>query len=114
MSAALVLSSIPDVSDRRPWKPARLLSWVPISARTVDLGQGRLGSGQSGDRDPERRAADVVEPVLVAPGDRGRVAAVLAADADLDPGPRSSGRGHGDLDQPAYPVGVEGGEGVCS
>src|SRR5207244_7804144 len=39
------------------------------------------------DRHAERRAGHVVEPDLVAEGDRGRIAAVLAADADLEPAP---------------------------
>ena len=54
--------------------------------------EGRLGGGEAGDRHAEGRAGDVVQPDLVAEGDRGRVAAVLAADADLEVGPRPCGR----------------------
>src|ERR1700720_3980292 len=44
----------------------------------------RLRGGKPGDRHPERRARDIVEPDLVTEGDRARVAAMLAADADLE------------------------------
>ena len=43
----------------------------------------RLGGGQPGDRHAVGRAAHVVQPGLEAELDRGRVAALLAADADL-------------------------------
>src|SRR5581483_4229053 len=52
-------------------------------------GEGRLGRGEPGDGHPERRAGDVVEPDRVAEGNRIRVAAVLAADADLEVGARA-------------------------
>ncbi len=48
--------------------------------------QHGLGGGQAGHRDPEGRAAHVVEPGLVEEVDGRRVAAVLAADADLEAG----------------------------
>src|SRR4051812_37794439 len=44
-----------------------------------------LRGGQTRDRHAERRAANVVEPDLVAEGYRAGLAAVLAADADLKP-----------------------------
>ena len=47
------------------------------------LAERRLGSGESGDRHPERRARHIVEPDIVAERDRRRVAAMLTADADL-------------------------------
>jgi hypothetical protein len=43
----------------------------------------RLCCGEAGDRDAERGARDVVETRLFAEGDRDRIAAVLAADAEL-------------------------------
>src|SRR5690606_23909551 len=45
----------------------------------------RLGGRDAGDGDAERRAAHVVEAELVAEPHRGRVAAVLAADAHREP-----------------------------
>src|SRR5689334_20704608 len=44
----------------------------------------RLGRGEAGDRHPERAAADVVEADPVEEVDRLGVAAVLAADAELE------------------------------
>ncbi len=52
------------------------------------FGQSGLGGGQTGDRHAERRATDVVQTDLVAEHHAGRVAAVLAADADLQVVPR--------------------------
>ena len=54
-------------------------------SRLIDLTAGKrgLGGGQPGDRHAERRAGNVVHPHLVAERDAVRVAAVLAADADL-------------------------------
>src|SRR5215468_10548974 len=49
------------------------------------LAQGGLGGRKARDRHPEWRARHVIERDLVAEGDRRRVAAVLAADADLEP-----------------------------
>ena len=54
--------------------------------------QRRLRGGEAGDRDAEGGARDVVEPRLFAEGDRGRIAAVLAADAELEVGRGSRGR----------------------
>src|ERR1700722_17488234 len=48
------------------------------------LAERCLGGGETRDRYAERRARDVVEPDLVAERDRGRIAAVLAADAELE------------------------------
>ena len=45
-----------------------------------------LGGGEPGERDPEGRAGDVVESEAVAERDRARLAAVLAADAELELG----------------------------
>jgi hypothetical protein len=45
-----------------------------------------LRGGEAGDRDAEWGARDVIETRLFAEGDRGVVAAVLAADAELEVG----------------------------
>src|SRR5258708_4892732 len=44
----------------------------------------RLRGRKPGDRHPERRARDIVEPDLMAERDRARIATMLAADADLE------------------------------
>src|SRR4051794_25050812 len=49
---------------------------------------GGLGGRHTGDRHAEGRAADVVQAGRVEEADRGRVAAVLAADPELEAGPR--------------------------
>ena len=54
------------------------------SFRLDRAAQGGLRRRQPRDRHAERRAGDVVEAGAVAEVDRGRVAAVLAADADLE------------------------------
>ena len=58
------------------------------------------------------RAGDVVEADLVAELDRARVAAVLAADAELEVGPRGAPLLDGDLHQRAHAVAVDGDERV--
>jgi hypothetical protein len=50
--------------------------------------QRRLGRRQPRDRDAERRARDIVEPDALAECDAGGIAAMLAADAELDVRPR--------------------------
>ena len=69
-------------------RPARR-SALPIRRGRLQHG---LGGREAGDRHPERRAGHVVEPDARGRTRRGRVAAVLAADADLEvraapPGP---------------------------
>src|SRR5207244_2657569 len=59
----------------------------PESIANLD-GEGCLRRRQPRDRDAVRRRAHVVEPHLVKEVDRRRVAAVLAADADLEIAPR--------------------------
>src|SRR5689334_3747614 len=66
-----------------------------------------LRRGEAGDRHAERGAAHVVETDAVAEHDRGRVAAVLAADADLEAGPRLAAAGDTLLHQPADAVLVD-------
>src|SRR5687767_5035323 len=47
-----------------------------------------LRGSDAGDRNPERRAADVIDSRLVKEGDAVGVSAVLAADAELESGLR--------------------------
>src|SRR5690349_22467108 len=56
----------------------------PRSAVLFALADGGLGGGQAGDRHAVGRAADVIQADALAELDRGRVAAMLAADAELD------------------------------
>ena len=76
----------------------------PVRAR---LAERRLRRREAGDRHAEGRAGDVVEPSLLAEGDRGRIAAVLAADAELDVRARRAAALGGDADQFADAVLVE-------
>src|SRR6185437_16001409 len=64
-------------------------TWPPLSARLDVLGAVRLferslRSREARERDAVGRAAHVVEPDAVAELHRRRLAAVLAADAELD------------------------------
>ena len=68
-------------------------SWLPPSRlRRRPATERRLRRGQPRDRHAEGRARDVVEPDLLAERDRRRVAAMLAADAELDVGLRRAAR----------------------
>ena len=66
-----------------PHARLRLAAGLDVLA-AVRLLQRRLRGGEAGERDAVRRAAHVVEPDPVAELDRGGLAAVLAADAELD------------------------------
>ena len=68
---------------------------------------GRAARLQAGDRDAERRAGDVVQAHLVEEVDRLRVAAVLAADAELEVGAGGPAGLDGDADQRADAVPVD-------
>ena len=71
----------------------------PYAVLAAFPAQRRLGGGEASDRDAERGARDVVETRQFAEGDRGRIAAVLAADAELKVGTgRAAARG-GDGDE---------------
>ena len=54
--------------------------------------QGRLRRREPGDRHPIGRAGHIVEPHLLAEADRGGIAAMLAANAELDRRPRLRAR----------------------
>src|SRR5215217_1731239 len=60
---------------------------------------GGLRRGDACNLDPERRAAHVVEPGRVAEADRVRVAAMLPADTNLEPGVGGAAAFHGHPDQ---------------
>src|SRR3989442_4744782 len=99
------------------WRPRCTERAVPrsgISRRrpACFLGQLRLGGGEAGDRHPIGRARHVIEPDLAAEMDRGRVAAMLAADAELEAGPGGAAALGGDPDHLADPGRVEGHERV--
>src|SRR6267143_3441502 len=66
-----------------------------------------LGSRQSRHRHSVRRAADVIQAERVAELDRGGIATVLTADADLHIAPGLTPFLDRDLHQPADPGGIE-------
>src|SRR5665647_2539862 len=78
-SASVAAISPPSLATRRP----RLLLELEFAA----LFDGRLGRGEPRHRDAERRAAHVVHAGAVAELDALGIAAVLAADADLEARP---------------------------
>src|SRR4051794_3164361 len=57
-----------------------------VTLRVRSVVERRLRGGEAGDRHAVRRARHVVEPGAMAERDRARLAAVLAADADLEAG----------------------------
>src|SRR5436309_2761147 len=63
------------------------------------LAERGLRRGETGDRHAVGRAGDVVEADLVAEGDGGGIAAVLAADADLELRARLAAARDADLDE---------------
>ena len=101
----------PPKAAQRKGAPGALPPFQAImkrSCRRMRLSpERRLRRGEAGDRDAERRARHVVEMRRLAEGDRGRIAAVLAADAELDVGPRRPAALDGDLDQFADADGVD-------
>ena len=72
----------------------------------------RLRRCQPRRQQPEGRAGYVVEPDLVAELDGLWIAAMFAADADLEVGPRVASLGRGHLHQLPNARLVEGGEGI--
>src|SRR6266540_5087960 len=84
-AAAAAASPVPAL--RRPRRPPNRLpaGGRPKAGLLVALAAGkrRLGGREPGDRNPERRAGDVVETQAVTGRDRGGIAAMLAADAHL-------------------------------
>src|SRR6185369_10880914 len=80
---------------------------LALVARGRLLAQRRMRCGQAGDRDSEGRAGDVVEAHVVAELDAVRVAAVLAADPDLEARARGAAPLDGPLHQAADTLGVD-------
>src|SRR5262249_17066781 len=70
----------------------------------------RLGRGKLGDRHAIGRAGDIVQSHIGAEMDRGRIAAVLAADAELQVGARLAATLRSDLHQLADAFDVEADE----
>ena len=96
------------VAERRASRSRRSAS----SAADRDGGDARLGErrlrrGEPRERHAVRRAGDVVEPEPVAERDRARLAAVLAADPELDARLRASPALDRDPHEVADPVLVE-------
>lgn len=91
----------------RPARRSRATSYERVAAATRSHDVPRAGAASSaagqrgpaglepGHRDPERRAGDVVEPHLVEEVDRGGVAPVLAADAEVEVGACLAPEPHG-------------------
>src|SRR5205814_5387133 len=93
--------------------PACRLAGAPKgSFRLECAAQRRLCRGQPRDRHAIGRAGHVVEPGLVTEKYRGRVAAMLAADAKLELGPRLAATLGRDVDQFAHALDIERGEGI--
>src|ERR1700722_10596947 len=72
--------------------------------------QRRLRGGEAGDWNAKGGARDVVESRLFTEGDRGRIAAVFAADAELEVGPGRATALGGDGDEFADAFSVQGHE----
>src|SRR3979409_653164 len=89
-------------------RPAGAHSLVALAAA-----DGRRPRRQTSYRHAERAARHVVQTQLVAQVDGVRVAAVLAADADLQLRPRLAAFAHRHRHQPAHPVLVDGLEWVA-
>src|SRR5262245_45617164 len=78
-----------------------------------DLGADRgLRRSQPRDRHAIGRARDIVETDLVAELHRGGIAAMLAADADLQVRPRLAAALHADLHELANTIAIERDEGI--
>src|SRR5277367_1547553 len=71
------------------------------------LAERGLCCGEPRDRHAIGRARDVIEADLVAERHRSRIAAMLAADADLEIGPRLAAARDADLDQFADAVAID-------
>src|SRR5205814_10548733 len=97
-----------------PHGPKELVILFPRTVGQLGRGagpscaEGRMSGGQPRQGHPERRARHVVEADLVAEVDRGRVAAVLAADPELERLPGGAAPLAGPADQLADARLVEG------
>src|SRR5882757_9260654 len=98
---------------------AGIASSLALLAMTWSLGltgnrlaERGLRGGETRDRHPIGRARDVVEADLVAERDGGGIAAMLAADAHLQIGPRLASARDADLDELADAVAIDRDEGI--
>src|SRR5262245_25041773 len=82
------------------------------ASRLRALAESRLGRREAGDGDHEGRAGHIGHPDAVAELDRGRLPAVLTADADLEVRTRAPPALDTDLDELAHAFLVEDGEGI--
>src|ERR1700687_2112844 len=93
--------------------PSLLIVRCRTSRLTGDgLAECSLRRGQPRDRHAVGRARDVVQSDLVAERDRSRIAAMLAADPDLDVRAGLAAAGDADLHQLADAVAIDRDEGV--
>src|SRR5688572_26367719 len=101
--------------DSLPANAGRGIVGASVALRSLSAaptGDRRLRRGEAGHRHAEGRARDVVELGRVAEGDRRRIAAVLAADADFEAGAHLAAALGADADQLAHPLLVDGDERV--
>ena len=89
-----------------------ILAGATVDVRRLNFLKRGLRGGQPCGEQPEGRAGDVVESDFVAELDGFRIAAMFAADADLQVGPGVASLGSGHLDEDTDASLVEGGEGV--
>src|SRR5689334_17097753 len=82
-AVAVPASTAPTTSATTSHRMARSLAPCGCVFHRAGLGKSRLGGREARQRDAERRAADVVQAELVAEDDGLRLAAVLAADPEL-------------------------------
>src|SRR5262245_61810275 len=86
----------------------------PRASASLLFDDGRLGRSQPGDRHTVRRTTDVIEPDLVAEHHAGRVAAVLAADPDLELFAGPAAAGNSQLHQSSDAVLIDRLEGIAA
>ena len=82
-------------------------------AGSVCFAKRCLCGRQTGYRQTERRTAHIVEPEMMAEDHRVRIAAMLAANAELDILPRLATFFHSDLHQLADARGINRGKRIC-
>src|ERR1700712_992433 len=76
------------------------------------LAEGSLRGGEPRDRNAIGRAGDIIQPALVAERHRGGIAAVFAANADLEARAGLASARHADLHQLADAVAIDRDEGI--
>src|SRR5581483_7263770 len=106
-STTMTLPSVADVAGRSSAARRRDSTAGGDVLRRARLLERGLGGGEPRERHAVRRAGDVVEAEPVAERDRARLAAVLAADTELELAPRRAAALDGDPHQAADAVLVE-------